>query len=54
MLDTGRLLLCTENGEIMILENTGEFLCYINTSPINQANISCIVPYAKGFIVGSE
>ena len=54
MLDTGRLLVCTENGEIMLLENTGEFLAYINHSPLNSANITCIVPYGKGFIIGSD
>lgn len=29
MLDSGRLVLCTENGEIMLLENSGEYLTFI-------------------------
>jgi hypothetical protein len=29
MLDTGRIILCTENGEIMLLEHSGEFISYI-------------------------
>lgn len=54
MLDTGRLLLCTENGEIMLLENSGEYFAFIPSSPLNGMKISCVTPYSKGFLIGSE
>lgn len=54
MLDTGRLLICTENGEIILLENSGEFFNFVSTSPMNGMKITCVVPYSKGFLIGSE
>lgn len=53
MLDTGKLVLGTENGEIMILETTGEYKAYVQDSPLG-VKISTIVPYAKGFIIGCD
>ncbi len=29
MQDTGRLVVCTENGEIMLLETSGEYMSFI-------------------------
>jgi hypothetical protein len=54
MLDTGRLLVCTENGEIMLLENSGEYLSFIPTSPMGGVRIQCVVPYSKGFLIGGD
>jgi hypothetical protein len=54
MLDSGRLIVCTELGEIMLLENSGEYLCFIHQSPMNGFKIQCIIPYNKGFIIGGE
>ena len=54
MLDTLRIILCTENGEIMLLENSGEFISFISHSPMNGFKIQCIIPYSKGFLIGGE
>lgn len=29
MQDTGRLIVCTENGEILLCETSGELMCFI-------------------------
>ena len=33
MQDTGRLIICTEHGEIMLLETSGEYMATINEAP---------------------
>jgi len=45
---------CTEMGEIMLLENSGEYIAYIQQSPLQNFKIQCILPYQKGFIIGGE
>jgi hypothetical protein len=54
MLDSGRLVVCIENGELMLLENSGEYLSFIQHSPLSNFKITCILPYGKGFIIGGE
>ena len=54
MQDTGRLIVCTENGEIMLCETSGEFMAYIHDSPGESFKIQTIVPFSRGFIVGCE
>lgn len=53
MMDTGRLVLCTENGEILILDSNGEYKAFAQDSPVG-VKLRCVVPYNKGFIVGGE
>ena len=63
MIDTGRVILCTET-EILHLEDRGEF---INSIPIPTyhnpqtgqmqpeiSKIQCIVPFNRGFIIGGD
>jgi WD40 repeat protein len=38
----------------MLLENSGEYLGFIQSSPMNGFRIQCIIPYNKGFIIGGE
>ena len=54
MQDTGRLVLCTDNGEIMLLDTTGEYMAFVNESPMDNFKIVCIVPFSRGFIIGGE
>jgi len=54
MQDTGRLVVATENGEIMLCETSGEFMAYINESPGEGYKIQTIVAFSRGFIVGCE
>ena len=54
MQDTGRLIVCTENGEIMLCESSGEFMSYIHESPGEGFRIQSIVPFSRGFLIGGE
>lgn len=52
----GRLILCTEVGEILILEDDGAFVCYLPDSPMQEDDfkIECIQPMKTGFMVGGN
>ena len=54
MQDTGRLIVCTENGEIMLCETSGEFMNFIHESPGEGYRITTIVPFSCGFIISGE
>jgi len=47
---TGYIIVCTDNGEMLVLQNSGLFKAFILESPLGK-NIECIYPYAKGVIV---
>jgi hypothetical protein len=47
-----KLIIGTRQGEILILENSGEFQCTLDCSPGDGLSIECIVHYTRGFIVG--
>ena len=53
----GRLVVCTELGEVMLLETDGSFMAYIPESPIEEEGgfkIEAIVAFTRGFIVSGE
>lgn len=54
MQDTGRLVVCTENGEIMLCETSGEFMNFIHESPMEGFRITTIVSFSRGFIIGGD
>jgi hypothetical protein len=54
MQDTGRLIVCTEQGEIMLMEANGEFLAFITESPMDNFNIRCIAPFSRGFLIAGD
>jgi len=54
MIDTGRLIVTTEQGEIMLCETSGEYMSFIGDSLLNNFNIQCIIPFSRGFIVGGD
>ena len=47
-----RVVVATENGELMIIENF-EFKCVLSSSPNDGKRVGSIIAYSKGFIVGS-
>jgi len=56
-MNDGRLVVCTELGEIMVLETNGEFLAYVPESPIEdegEFKIEAITAFTRGFIVSGE
>lgn len=53
MSDTARLVVCTERGEILLCENSGEFYSFIEYDDRQRDHkIKCIVPYNRGFVIG--
>ncbi len=53
-----KIIVGTEGGEIICLNNFGEFEEVLKNSPAsllkNNWNIHCITPFSKGFILGGE
>ena len=55
----GRLIVCTEAGEIMLLETDGSYMSYIPESPCEEDRntpfkIESITPFSRGFIVSGK
>lgn len=51
----GRLVVCTEVGEIILCETDGSFLTFIPDSPTDEAfKIECIQSFSRGFIVAGN
>ena len=53
-LPDGRLIVCTDQGEIMLLEQGGDYKMLLAESPGEGFFIECIVTYSKGFIIAGE
>jgi hypothetical protein len=53
MADSARLIVCTERGDIVVCENSGEFYCYVERDDRQREHrIKAIVPYNRGFVIG--
>lgn len=53
MQDTARLVVCTERGEILVCENSGEFYTFVERDDRQRDHrIKSIVPYNRGFVIG--
>jgi hypothetical protein len=50
----GRLIVCTDQGEIMLLETSGDYKMLLAESPGEGFFIETIIVYSKGFIIGGE
>ena len=54
----GRLIVCTELGEIILCETDGSYMAYIPESPSEDEGapfkIEAITPFSRGFIVSGE
>lgn len=48
--DTALLIVCTDNGEILIMENSGEYKTYLLESPVGNC-IEAIYSASKSFVV---
>jgi len=53
-LPDGRLIVCTDQGEIMLLEGSGDYKMLLAESPGEGFYIECIITYSKGFIIAGE
>ena len=53
----GRLIVCTEIGEVIILEDDGAFVAFLEDSPIIQEDkfrIEVVIPMQRGFLVAGN
>ena len=50
MQDTARLIVCTDKGEILVCENSGEYYTFVEK--VDSARIKCVTPYNRSFIIG--
>lgn len=50
MQDTARLVVCSERGDIIVCENSGEFYTFVDRD--ESQKIKCIVAYNRGFLIG--
>jgi hypothetical protein len=54
-LPDGRLIICTDQGEIMLLESSGDYKMLLAESPGEALQyIECVITYSKGFIIAGE
>jgi WD40 repeat protein len=53
-LPEGRLLVGTDQGEIMLCEQSGEYKLLLPESPGEGFNIMCMRTFSKGFIIGGD
>eukprot|EP00357_Protocruzia_adherens_P031581 CAMPEP_0115039386 /NCGR_PEP_ID=MMETSP0216-20121206/43998_1 /TAXON_ID=223996 /ORGANISM="Protocruzia adherens, Strain Boccale" /LENGTH=1374 /DNA_ID=CAMNT_0002420017 /DNA_START=19 /DNA_END=4143 /DNA_ORIENTATION=- len=53
-LSDGKIIVGTEAGELLLLDNSGEYKQCLSSSPFDGWGIECIVPWSKGFIVGGD
>jgi hypothetical protein len=53
-LPDGKLLVCTDQGEILLLESNGEYKMLLPDSPGDGFYIECVHTYSKGFIVAGD
>jgi hypothetical protein len=53
-LPEGRLLVATDQGEIMLCEQNGEYKMLLPESPGEGFHIMCMHPFSKGFICGGD
>ena len=50
----GRLLVCTDQGEILLLDSSGEYKMLLDQSPQDGSAIHCITQISKGFVIGCD
>lgn len=49
-----KFIIGTQDGEILVLESTGEYCCTLPDSPFEGRSIECIIPFQRGFIIGCD
>jgi WD40 repeat protein len=49
-----RMMMCCENGELMLVDSSGEFQAILPGSPGEPRSATCILSFSKGFITGGD
>lgn len=53
-LSDDKMLVCCENGDLMLFDNAGEFQTVLQSSPGEPRSATCALPFSKGFITGGD
>eukprot|EP00930_Biecheleria_cincta_P056908 TRINITY_DN42926_c0_g1_i1.p1 TRINITY_DN42926_c0_g1~~TRINITY_DN42926_c0_g1_i1.p1 ORF type:complete len:1216 (-),score=324.29 TRINITY_DN42926_c0_g1_i1:285-3932(-) len=53
-LSDDKMLVCCENGDLMLFDNGGEFQMVLPTSPGDPRSATCSVSFSKGFVIGGD
>lgn len=54
VLSDGRILICTDMGDVILMESTGEFKMVLNESPGQAFKINKILSFSLGFLLAGE
>ena len=38
----------------MLLETSGEYMAFVQESPVGEFKIECIVPFSRGFLIAGD
>jgi len=49
-----RLLVCSEAGDCLFFDNSGEFKMVLPCSPSEPRSMLCVAPFSKGFVAGGD
>eukprot|EP00933_Yihiella_yeosuensis_P068974 TRINITY_DN7503_c8_g1_i1.p1 TRINITY_DN7503_c8_g1~~TRINITY_DN7503_c8_g1_i1.p1 ORF type:complete len:1191 (-),score=308.81 TRINITY_DN7503_c8_g1_i1:162-3734(-) len=49
-----KMLVCCENGDLLLFDNAGEYQTVLPTSPGEPRSATCAIPFSKGFVTGGE
>ena len=53
-LPEGKIIICTDQGELLLLESTGEYKMLLSCSPGDGFYIESITNYSKGFMIAGD
>jgi cilia- and flagella-associated protein 57 len=53
-LPEGKIIICTDQGELLLLESTGEYKMCLDCSPKDGFYIEAIAIYSKGFMIAGD
>lgn len=53
-LPEGKIIVCTDQGELLLLESTGEYKMLLSCSPGDGFYIESITTYSKGFMIAGD
>eukprot|EP00931_Biecheleriopsis_adriatica_P073734 TRINITY_DN47969_c0_g1_i1.p1 TRINITY_DN47969_c0_g1~~TRINITY_DN47969_c0_g1_i1.p1 ORF type:complete len:1245 (+),score=388.72 TRINITY_DN47969_c0_g1_i1:82-3735(+) len=53
-LSDDKMLVCCENGDLMLFDNTGEYQTVLPMSPGEPRSATCAISFSKGFVIGGD
>mmetsp|Transcript_2588 Transcript_2588/g.4777 ORF Transcript_2588/g.4777 Transcript_2588/m.4777 type:complete len:1201 (+) Transcript_2588:52-3654(+) len=53
-LSDDKMLVCCENGDLLLFDNAGEYRTVLPTSPSEPRSATCAISFSKGFVIGGD